>query len=49
MERNLFKITDGDFLLRLVDDYLYITPAQHKAVNFLNTMISGMCIRVAMA
>ncbi|XP_060597431.1 telomerase reverse transcriptase-like [Ruditapes philippinarum] len=42
MERNLFKITDGDFLLRLVDDYLYITPTQHKAVNFLNTMISGI-------
>ncbi|XP_053373779.1 uncharacterized protein LOC123531834 isoform X2 [Mercenaria mercenaria] len=42
MERSLFKFTAGEFLMRIVDDYLYVTPSQEQAVTFLNTMIRGV-------
>ena len=42
MEREFFNITEDELLMRIVDDYLYVTPSQESAVKFLDLMLKGM-------
>ena len=41
MERKLFKVKDTEFLVRIIDDYLFVTPDEQSAVNFLKCMLNG--------
>ena len=41
MEKELLEVQEGELLLRIVDDYLYITPFRTKAESFLSAMMNG--------
>lgn len=41
MEREMFSIHDDELLLRVVDDFLFVSPDRDRAVVFLNKMATG--------
>ena len=41
MEQDYFQIGKDDLLMRIVDDYLYITPSKESAARFLDQMLNG--------
>ena len=41
MERDYLEIGKDDLLMRIVDDYLYVTPSKKSATRFLNQMLNG--------
>lgn len=41
MERDYFRIAKNEMLMRIVDDYLYITPSKDNALKFLDLMLNG--------
>ena len=41
MERDYFQIGKDDLLMRIVDDYLFVSPSKERAIKFLNQMLNG--------
>ena len=41
MEREYMEIDEDDLLMRIVDDYLYVTPSLESATKFLDLMLEG--------
>ena len=41
MEREFFEVIEDELLMRIVDDYLYVTPSRECATKFLSLMLEG--------
>ncbi|XP_052803622.1 telomerase reverse transcriptase-like isoform X2 [Mya arenaria] len=41
MEKELFDLQDGDLLIRIVDDYMFVSPSCERANGFLDLMLKG--------